>query len=93
MNIHDLDELGEGQEYQAYFTTSLSGTMASGDTEIVVGLDLNGTHKESFVHPIRRELSIWEDNLKHRSGLVGFYGWQESGVSCLDSRRVLLGSV
>src|SRR6056300_1374105 len=40
INLHDLDELGEGQEYQLFFDNVLSGSLPTGDNEIVVGLDL-----------------------------------------------------
>ena len=31
VNMHDLDELGEGQEYQTFFTSSLSGNLQGSD--------------------------------------------------------------
>ena len=92
VNIHDLDELGEGQEYQNYFSTSLGGSMQGTDTEIVVGLDLS--RKESvFVQPIKKALRMFEDNTKHRQGLFGIYANLQMGLSCLDSRATLLGSI
>ena len=33
VNLHDLDELGEGQEYQLFYSNVLSGTL-SGDKEL-----------------------------------------------------------
>ena len=39
VNLHDLDELGEGQEYQNYYTSDLSGSMPGTKKEIVVGLE------------------------------------------------------
>lgn len=92
VNIHDLDELGESQEYQNYFTTNLAGSMNGNDVEIVVGVDL--TKRESvFVNPVKKPLRVFEDNTKHREGMFGMYGWTEYGMSCLDSRAVLLGSL
>ena len=64
--------------------------MGSGDEEIVVGLDLS--QGDSFVMPVKRELSIFEDDMLHRRQKAGFYGWQEHGFASLDGRRVLLGS-
>lgn len=89
VNLHPLDELGVGQEFQTFFAT-LSVSMGTDDEEIVVGLDLS--HGDTFVMPIRRELSIFEDDNLHRRQKAGFYGWQEHGFAALDGRRILLGS-
>ena len=40
VNLHDIDELGEGQEYELFFENQLSGSLAASDVELVVGLDL-----------------------------------------------------
>ena len=89
VNLHPLDELGVGQEFQTYFAT-LGVSMGTGDEEVVVGLDLS--HGDSFVMPVKRELAIFEDDMLHRRQKSGFYGWQEHGFAALDGRRVLLGS-
>lgn len=91
VRFHALDELGVGQEYQLYFTNTLSGTMGSGDLEIVVGLDLQKS--DSFVRPVRQPLQIFEDEGLHRQRKMGWYGWEEGGWSVLDARRVVLGSL
>jgi hypothetical protein len=85
-----LDELGDGQEYEGYYESDLSGTLPSGDSEIVVGLDLRNT--DSFVMPVRQEVQIFEDDTLHRQRRAGLYGWAEHGFAVLDNRRVLLGS-
>ena len=90
VNLHDLDELGEQQEYQNYYTQDLSGTMPSTDNEIVVGLDLRVN--DSFVMPVREGVQIFEDDTMHRQRRAGLYGWAEHGFAVLDNRRVLLGS-
>ena len=90
VNLHDLDELGEGQEYQKFFSNELSGSLPSGDVEICVGLDLR--NRDSFVMPIREEVQIFPDPELHRQKRAGLYGWQESGFAVLDGRRVTLGS-
>jgi hypothetical protein len=91
VNLHPIDELGEDQEYQLFFTNTLSGTLASGDLELVVGLDLRSN--DSFVMPVREELQIFEDPNLHRMQKAGFYGWQEQGFGIMDCRRILLGSL
>lgn len=91
VNIHDLDELGEGQEYQTYFTGTLAGSMAASDFEIVVALDQQ--RSDTFVMPQRKPFTVWENNLLHPQGLFGLYGRGEYGMSVLDSRRCLLGSL
>jgi hypothetical protein len=91
VNIHALDELGEGQEYQDYFTGELSGTLGpASDVELVVGLDLAAN--DSFVMPVKQEVTIYEDDTLHRQQRAGMYGFAEIGYGVLDSRRVLLGS-
>jgi len=91
VNLHDLDELGEGQEYQLFFDNELSGTMPGSDVEIVVGLDLS--KNDSFVMPLREEPSVFEDDALHRQKRAGVYGWSEQGFAVLDNRRVILGSL
>jgi hypothetical protein len=90
VNLHDLDELGEGQEYQTFFTDGLSGAVQTSDLELVVGLD-QGTN-DSFIMPMKQQLEVFEDPTLHRSQRVGFYGFAELGFGVLDNRRIILGS-
>ena len=90
VNLHDLDELGEGQEYQTFFTGSLSGAVQAADLELVVGLDQSSN--DSIVMPVRQTLEVYEDPTLHRQQRAGFYGWAEIGFGVLDNRRVILGS-
>lgn len=62
--------------------------MGAGDLEIAVGLDRS--RNDSFVMPVREELSIFPDPNLHRSQLAGYYGWMEYGLGVLDNRRALL---
>ena len=91
VNLHDLDELGEGQEYQNYFSNTLSGSMASGDLELVVGLDLSTN--DSFMMPVKSPITTYPDTLMHRERRAGVYGWTEYGVGALDGRRGIAGSL
>ena len=91
VNLHDLDELGEGQEYQLFYNNELSGTLPGSDVELVVGLDLS--KRDSFVMPIREEVQVFEDDTLHRQKRAGVYGWAEQGFAILDNRRVMLGSL
>ena len=90
VNLHDIDELGEGQEYQNYYTSDLAGTLPGSKKEIVVGLDLSSN--DSFVMPVRQEVQIFEDDTLHRQRRAGMYGWAEHGFAVLDNRRALLGA-
>jgi hypothetical protein len=90
VNLHDLDELGEGQEYQQFFLSQLGGELETSDRELVVGLDLSST--DSFVMPVKSPIEIFEDPTMHRQQRVGFYGWTEIGFGVLDNRRIILGS-
>lgn len=90
VNLHDLDEFGENQEYQLFFTNQLSGSLQASDVELVVGLDM--AKNDSFLMPVKQEVSIFEDPTLHRQQRAGFYGWAELGFAVLDNRRVILGS-
>jgi hypothetical protein len=92
VTLHDLDELGEGQEYQTFFTSAagLGGAVQANDVELVVGLDQGAT--DSFVMPVKQALQVFEDPTLHRQQRIGYYGWMELGFAVLDSRRILLGS-
>jgi len=90
INLHDLDELGEGQEYQTFFTSDLGGATQASDTEIVVGLDQ--ANSDSFVMPVKQELQVFEDPTLHRQQRAGYYGFAELGFGVLDNRRIILGS-
>lgn len=91
VKLHALDELGEGQDYQTYYGTTLGGSMASTDVEILIGLDLQTSN--SFVMPVTDELKIYEDNTTHRRGIFSLYGRMGLGFGVLDSRRTLLSSI
>ena len=88
--MHDLDELGEGQEYQTFFTSSLSGNLQGSDVELVVGLDQSTS--DSFVMPVKQQLQVFEDPALHRQQRAGYYGFAELGFGVLDNRRIILGS-
>ena len=90
VNLHDLDELGEGQEYQSFFVNQLSGALQASDVELVVGMDLNAS--DSFIMPMKQEVQIFEDDTLHRHQRAGWYGWAELGFAVLDNRRIILGS-
>ena len=90
VNLHDLDELGEGQEYQRFFVNQLSGALQASDVELVVGMDLNAS--DSFIMPMKQEVQIFEDDTLHRHQRAGWYGWAELGFAVLDNRRIILGS-
>jgi len=90
VNLHDLDELGEGQEYQDFFTNGLGGAVEASDLELVVGLDQGAN--DSFVMPMKQALQVFEDPTLHRQQRVGYYGWAELGFGVLDNRRIILGS-
>lgn len=90
VNLRDLDELGEGQSLQLFYTGQLGGTLPAGDVEVAIGLDLSKS--DSFVHPIREGLQIFEDESLHRSRKMGWYGWTEGGWGALDGRRAVLFS-
>ena len=85
-----MDELGQNQEYQVFYTDQLGGTLASSDDELVVGIDRSAN--DSFIMPVKQDVQIFEDDALHRQQRAGFYGWAEVGFAVLDNRRILLGS-
>ena len=90
VNLHDLDELGEGQQYQNFFVNDLGGAVQTSDVELVVGLDQS--MNDSFVMPVKQQLQVFEDPTLHRQQRAGYYGWAELGFGVLDNRRIILGS-
>jgi hypothetical protein len=90
VDLRDLDELGEGQEYQQFFTSALGGAVQASDLELVIGLDQ--TSRDSFIMPMKQALQVFEDPTLHRQQRIGYYGWAELGFGVLDNRRILLGS-
>jgi hypothetical protein len=90
VNLHDLDELGEGQDYQNFYTNALGGAVEASDLELVVGLDQGPN--DSFIMPMKQDISIHEDPTMHRQQRAGWYGFAELGFGVLDNRRIILGS-
>ena len=90
VNLHDLFELGDNQEYQNYFTSDLGGSIATGDVEVVICLEQASS--DSFVMPVKKDVEVYEDEALHRHQRQGYYGWAEIGFGVLDNRRVLAGS-
>ena len=89
--LHDLYELGEGQEYQLFYQNALGGALQTNDVELMVGLDLS--KNDSFVSPsYRRDVQVFEDANLHRQQRHGIYGWKNQGFAVLDNRRIILGS-
>lgn len=92
VNIHDIDELGEGQEYQLFYSNTLGGSMpttgAHTDVEIAVGLDLS--RRYSFVSPVSEDLTIIPDNTRVRHRQSGLLAFSSVGYAVLDSRATLL---
>lgn len=91
VRLHPITELGEGQEYDVFLTSTLSQAHQNSLKEFVVGLDLSTN--DSFVHPIRQALRVEMDTGVDmtRRRKAGIFGWMEHGYGVLDNRRVLLG--
>jgi len=87
--LHEVEELGAGQEYQLYFEAQ-GGTMGGSDTEIIIGLDLSTD--DSFFNPVKGDMTVYPDEHRHRHQQISYYGWMEHGWAILDNRRVILAS-
>ena len=90
VNLHDLFEFGDGQEYQEYFINDLGGSIEASDIELVIGVDQSAN--DSFVMPVKKQVEIFEDPTMHRQQRQGYYGWAEIGFGVLDNRRIIAGS-
>jgi hypothetical protein len=88
VNLHDMDEFGEAQEYHNYFTGELGGSTATGDLEILVGLDLS--KNDSFLNPVAKPLSVKPDPWLERDFRIGYYCRKRAGWAVLDGRRTIL---
>lgn len=90
ITLHELVELGVGQEYQLYFTSILGGTLPTDKVELVIGLDL--ANRDSFVRMVREDIQTFPDPALHRLQKAGIYGWLEGGWAGCDARRILAGA-
>lgn len=90
VNIHELIEFGEGQEYQNFFTSQLAASLNTSDNELILGLDMSAG--DSFVMPIEQEVQVFPDAYLHREGREGYYANAQLGFAVLDGRSVILGS-
>lgn len=88
VNLHDIDELGEGQEYQNFYTASLGASLATGDLELLVGLDLS--KNDSFMNPVRMKPETYPRPSLEEVRRAGFFTLAEHGFCALDSRRSIL---
>lgn len=89
--LHDLDELGENQEYQDFYLDQLGASLAASDVELLIGLDRS--KKDSFVMPVTKPLQVFNDDANlHRQQRAGIYGWMNAGFGVLDGRRVIAAS-
>ena len=96
MNLHELQELGDGQRYQDYIEATTGGNKSSwfsSDQEFIVGLDLTQRPQYPFIMPIREDLAVFDDESKHRSAQMGIYGWMECGFAVMDARYGLIGTL
>lgn len=92
VNIHTLDELGVGQEFDTYFTGPLAGSFSGSKVELAIGLDLS-KDDGAFVMPFRQMPELYEDLHFARSRRVGLVGDAEVSFGSLDSRRALIMSL
>jgi hypothetical protein len=91
-NLIDIDELGEGQEYQNYYANTLSASLPGSKLEFVLGLDLS--KPGTLVRPVRGngEPEVYDDPTLLRRGQQGYFSWLEHGFGVLDGRVVLAGA-
>jgi len=84
------------EDYNAYHldnpnVTAADGTVSTlGETQII-GFDLSVN--DSLVMPIRQQFESFDDPSLLRSQKAGFFGWEEIGFACLDSRMLAIGVI
>lgn len=89
VNLHQLRELGVGQEYQLYYTGDLSGTMGSSDEEIVIAMDRS---KDVMAMPIEESLTVHADDRYFRERIASWWCDQRQGFFIADNRVILPGT-
>lgn len=99
LRLHEMFELGVGQEYQTYYTSTLgaslvpstanSGPVGHSDDDVELGVCLDLLNDDSFVMASTQPLEVYEDPYLHRAGLAGMYGWEGYALLVADSRRAL----
>ena len=87
---------GAGNVYKDYTITNANVTAADGTVTTlgetqVLGFDLSVN--DSLVMPIRKDYEAHDDPTLLRVQKAGFFGWQEWGMACLDSRMIGMGIV
>lgn len=71
--------------------TNADGTVGTlGETQII-GFDLSVN--DSLVMPVRKEYEAYDDPTLLRVQKQGFFGWEEIGFACLDSRMIAIGVI
>lgn len=71
--------------------TAADGTVSTlGETQ-VIGFDLSVN--DSLVMPIRKDYEAYDDPVLLRVQKQGFFGWEEIGFACLDSRMLGMGVI
>lgn len=101
VTIHEMLELGAGQEYQDYYINNIGANLtpvlagppahAAADTELGIALDLK--NRDSFFMLEVKPLTVFqaggEGSELHRAQKGGAYGWRRYGVGVLDTRRIM----
>jgi len=87
---------GAGDVYNQYNIENANKTTTEGTVETlgetqIVGFDLSVN--DSLVMPIRKDYEAHDDPALLRVQKQGFFGWEEIGFACLDSRMLGLGII
>ena len=91
--IFTVDGSGNYNNYTpttANIVTAAGAVTTPGETQIY-GFDM--TVNDSLVMPVRKEFSAIDDPTLLRYQKQGFYGWEEVGFACLDSRMLAMGVI
>lgn len=90
VNIHALHELGEGQEYNTYFVTTLGATLpTAGNVKLEAAFGMDLSKSGSFVSPVGEPLTVYADDSQRRSLQQGWYCTEARGWAVLDTRNII----
>ncbi len=89
VNVHVMDELGVGQEYETYLESLGADPSSYSKQEFCIGLDLS--KEDTFVMPISQRVQVIPVPSLLEKQRMGMNGWTQFGAAVLDARAVLLG--
>ena len=93
VNLHEVYEFGDARRYNAIFKEYYTGSFTAATDQVAVGIDLT---RETCLSPVAQNADTGatfevmpDDQYVSRQDKLGFFGSQELGYVCLDSRNLV----